>query len=53
VPVMQYGPAVLQYRLTLATEEPMVSPLVRTLRFDWSSQVPAQPPRQPSHRVRP
>ena len=53
VPVMQYGPVVLQYRLTLATEEPMVSPLVRTLRFDWSSQVPAQPPRQPSHRVRP
>jgi hypothetical protein len=52
-PAMQYRPTVLQYRLTLSTEEPMASPIVRALRFDWSSEIPAQPPRQPSQRVHP
>ncbi len=53
VPVVRYGPAVLQYRLTLATEEPMVSPLVRALRFEWSSELSSPPPRRSGNRVRP
>jgi hypothetical protein len=53
MPVVRYGPAVLQYRLTLATEEPMVSPLVRALRFEWSSELSSPPPRRSGNRVRP
>lgn len=53
VPVMRRRPVVLQYRLRLATEEPTLSPLVRALRFDWSSELTAEPPRRPGDRLRP
>jgi len=31
----------------------MVSPLVRALRFEWSSELTAEPPRRSGDRVRP
>lgn len=41
--VMARGPALLQYRLRLATSDPDVAPLVRSVTFEWTSAMPSRP----------
>jgi hypothetical protein len=50
-PVRFRGPGLLQYRITLSTDDPTVSPIIRAVRFDWYASLPT--PRRTDRRLIP
>jgi hypothetical protein len=50
VPLMR-GPTLLQYRVSMTTDDPSVAPILREIAFDWSSD--SLSPRSPGGRVGP
>jgi hypothetical protein len=53
VPIGAEEPIFLQYRLTLTTESPESSPIVREVRMTWSETRPRRRPRRPLARIGP